>query len=171
MHSVPLTFVRSPQSRSAPLQGLGAVSHSDQQSTYAPSSHANHEGISMDNRRASVSRHFQTRGGNILPRVSTSEVIQGQADVLQSVYNPLKKPAQQLSADAGTCERAARNHLAAQNAMNLTDFFNACRAIPELRAWGAKMMGMEADMDPRFQEDLAKFIRAAQTRLSERGGA
>lgn len=125
----------------------------------------------MHNRRASLSQHFQTRSGNYLPRVSTHETTKGQADTLQSVYGPLKKPAEALATDAGTCTRSARNHLSGANAMNLTDFFNACRAIPELRAWGAKMMGMEADLDPRFQEDLAKFIRAAQQTLNQRGAA
>lgn len=118
----------------------------------------------MGNVRAPVSRHFKSRGGNVLPRVSTNEVTLGQAEVLKEVYGPLKSAAKELANDAGTCERSARNHLAAQNAMNLTDFFNACRAIPELRAWGAKMMGLEADLDPRFQEDLAKFVRAVQQR-------
>lgn len=119
----------------------------------------------MFNRRASVSRHFQSRGGNLLPRVSTQEVTEGQAEVLREVYGPLKSAAKELALDAGTCERSARNHLAAQNAMNLTDFFNACRAIPELRSWGAKMMGMEADIDPQFQAELARFMQAAQQRM------
>lgn len=119
----------------------------------------------MFNRRASLAQHFQSHDGNILPRLSTQEVTQGQADVLQGVYGPLKKPAETLSGDSGTSTRAARNHLAGVNAMNLTDFFNACRAIPELRAWGAKMMGMEADHDPKFQAELVSFVRAAQQRF------
>lgn len=52
--------------------------------------------------------------------------------------------------------------------MNLTDFFNACRAIPELRVWGARMMGMGADPDPEFQRELAAFVRVAMQRIGDR---
>lgn len=129
--------------------------------------HAEEENL-VFNRRTAVSRNFQARGGNILPRLSTNEVQDGQAEVLSEIYGPLKSAAKELARDAGTCERSARNHLSGANAMNLTDFFNACRAIPELKAWGAKMMGMEADHDPMFQAELAAFVRAAQHRI---GGA
>lgn len=119
----------------------------------------------MFNRRTAVSRNFQARGGNILPRLSTHEVQEGQAKVLTDVYGPLKSAAKELAKDAGTCERSARNHLAGANAMNLTDFFNACRAIPDLGRWGVKMMGMEADLDPEFQMEFSAFVRAAQQRI------
>lgn len=122
----------------------------------------------MFNRRSSSSRNFQASSGNILPRVSTNEVTRGQSDVLQEVYNPFKKPAETLAEDAGTCARSARNHLSGANAMNLTDFFNACRNIPELRAWGAKMMGLETT-DPLWQAECERLGRAYYE-LKARGG-
>lgn len=125
----------------------------------------------MRDRRFSYSQHFQARGGNLQSRLSTEEVTSSQADVLRGAFGHFKQPSVELSQQAGTSERAARNHLSGANCMNLTDFFNACRAIPELAAWGRKMMGLEGDLDPRFQEDLARFVRAAQQTLSQRGGA
>lgn len=121
----------------------------------------------MFNRRVSYSQHFQSRDGNLLPRLSSHDVAQGQAEVLTEVYGPLKSAAKELARDAGTCERSARNHLAGVNAMNLTDFFNACRAIPELKAWGAMVMGMETDLNPQFQHKLAEFVRAAQSVMQQ----
>jgi hypothetical protein len=133
---------------------------------------SNHSGVqTMGSTRAAVSRHFQSRGGNTLPRVSTDEVAKGQAQVLRRKYGPLKSAAKQLANDGGTSERAARNHLAGVNAMNLTDFFNHCRSgsIPELRAWGLMMMGLEAQLDPRFGSELAKGLRAIAARLEGEG--
>lgn len=120
----------------------------------------------MSNNRAATSRKFQSnRGirraavGNKLPRLSTHEVSQSQAEILQITYGSLKSSAKELANDAGISERAARNHLAGSHAMNLTAFFNACREIPELQQWGAAMMGLQGQ--PGFERELAKGIGAA----------
>lgn len=118
------------------------------------------EGISMDISRTSFARRTRPRYGNILPRVSTQEVTHGLADVLRPIYAPFKSPADQLSEDSGTCTRAARNHLSGANAMNLTDFFNACRAIPELQKWGQKMMGVPDEEIQDRERNLTELVNA-----------
>lgn len=114
----------------------------------------------MHNRRSSLAQHFQSRGGNTVPRrYSTEEVTDGFQRVLQQEYGHLKKPSGALSEDSGTSERAARNHLSGESLMNLTDFFNACQTIPVLQQWGASMMGLKPS-DPRWQSEVARLARA-----------
>jgi hypothetical protein len=87
-------------------------------------------------------------------------VNQGQADVLRQLYAREKSPSTALSEASGTCERAARNHLSGATSMNLKDFFNACQRIPELRSWGARMMGLATNLDPNFEAELQGLIQA-----------
>ena len=56
--------------------------------------------------------------------------------------------------------RAAENVKQGLNAMSLTSFINACRAIPELRAVAMQMMGCEAETDPEFMRGLHHLINA-----------
>lgn len=112
-------------------------------------------------RRINSTEHFRARSVvNVPPRYSTQEVTEGLARVLTNKYLPFKQPSVALSEDSGTSERAARNHLSGVNAMNLTDFFNACQRIPELKAWGAKMMGMATNLDPLFEAELHRLMQA-----------
>lgn len=114
--------------------------------------------------RARVSRQVRSRRsnhqssvGNIFPRerLASDDVAKAQAEVLQAKYGRLKSPAKEMALDTGSTERACRNQIAGLNAMNLADFFNSCRAIPELRAWGMEMMGA---MDRGDQEAMAQLM-------------
>jgi hypothetical protein len=125
---------------------------------------AMNSGISRSfKRRNFQSRHGNSRSpvGNVLPRerFTPGDVAKGQAQVLQDVFGSLKSPAKEMAKETGLNERACRNQIAGLNSMNLADFFNACHAIPELRAWGARMMGLLADGDPSF---AAEFSRGRQ---------
>lgn len=92
-------------------------------------------------------------------RLASDDVAKGQGEILYSVFGRLRSPAKEMAALTGLNERACRNQISGLNSMNLADFFNACRTIPELRAWGAQMMGMLLDGDPSFQ---AEFTRGRQ---------
>jgi hypothetical protein len=118
------------------------------------------------------------RNGNVVPRekFTTHCVAKAQAEVLQGIFGPLKSPAKQMSRETGLSERACRNQLAGLNSMNLADFFNACQAIPELRKWGAQMMGMLLDGDPKFYTELQRgrqeiVLRFENGALALGGGA
>lgn len=124
-------------------------------------------------RRTFQSRHGNSRSsvGNVLPRekLTPHDVAQGQAEILQGVFGGLKSPAKEMARDTGLNERACRNQIAGLNSMNLADFFNACRTIPELRAWGARMMGLLADGDPSFPAEFARGRQEIVLRI-EAGG-
>lgn len=110
-------------------------------------------------RRNYSARYFQERGGKDFPRVySSEEVAQGQARVLQQRYGREKQPSVALSEDSGTLERTARNHLSGANCMDLKTFFNACQRIPELKDWGARMMGLSPSIHPKFEAELNSLI-------------
>lgn len=105
-------------------------------------------------------RHFHARHNVNLPRrYSTREVTDGMASVLQARYGREKQPSVALSDDSGVNERTARNHLSGAHCMKLTDFFNACQAIPELKAWGARMMGLTPSVHPAFERELNSLIQ------------
>jgi hypothetical protein len=123
-------------------------------------------------RRNHLPEQFQARKIiNVPRRHSTQEVTEGQARVLASKFGHLKQPSVALSEHSGTSERAARNHLAGANAMNLTDFFNACQRIPELKLWGAHMMGLVTSMNPLVETELHRLIRAYYAILEQKQGA
>lgn len=123
----------------------------------------------MGNSRSAVSRHFQSRGGNSVPRKKhqTDDVAKAQAEVLQGVYGDLKAGAKELARDTGKSERACRNHLAGLNCMNLAEFFNACQDIPELQAWGAYMMGLKNSRSPLLQAKLNELVMLARDHADE----
>lgn len=127
----------------------------------------------LPTRRKIQARHDYNvpRNGNVLPRprVTADDVAKGQATVLQGIYGRLKSPAKEMARDTGISERACRNQLAGLNSMNLADFFNACQSIPELRPWGAQMMGMLLDGDPKFYTELARGKQEIILRI-ETGG-
>ena len=114
------------------------------------------------------SRHNLPPIGRVVPqqRYRTIDVAKGQADVLQEVFGPLKSPAKTMALETGLSERACRNQLAGINSMNLADFFNACQAIPELREWGAKMMGLSGE---RRAQEISDGIREITLRIDTNG--
>lgn len=129
----------------------------------------------MGNSRASVGRTFQSRRGNtqspvgrILPRenLASDDVAKAQAEVLQGVFGALKSPAKEMARDTGLNERACRNQIAGVNCMNLADFFNACKAIPELAEWGAEMMGLSGQ---RQADAVNHGMRAITLRIEASG--
>jgi hypothetical protein len=101
--------------------------------------------------------HNLPSNGNVLPRerLRSDDVAKAQAAVLQGVFGNLKSPAKEMARETGLNERACRNQLAGLNSMNLADFFNACQSIPELRAWGARMMGLLVEGDPEFHREFS----------------
>lgn len=132
----------------------------------------------MRNSRAAQSRNFQSRNSHNLPRNGTSlprtkytpdDVAKAQAEVLQICYGPLKSPAKTMARDTGMSERACRNLIAGLNSMNLASFFNACQDIPELRPWGARMMGLAAEHDPSFGQEFERGRQALTVRFEKDG--
>lgn len=65
-----------------------------------------------------------------------------------------------VAAAAGVSVRTAENVRAGLNAMSLTNFLNACRAIPELRALAMELMGCQAETDPEFVKGLSMLMNA-----------
>ena len=115
--------------------------------------------------------HNLPRNGNTFPRrkYDTKDVSEGQAEVLQGVFGRLKSPAKEMANATGLNERACRNQIAGLNSMNLADFFNACQTIPELRAWGAHMMGLLIEGDPAFGQEFAKGRQEIVLRIESNG--
>lgn len=129
----------------------------------------------MRNSRAAVGRNFQSprgnsrsRIGNIIPRekLAADDVAKAQAEVLQGVFGALKSPAKEMARDTGLNERACRNQIAGVNCMNLADFFNACKAIPELADWGVQMMGLSSQ---RQSAAINEGMRAITLRIEANG--
>lgn len=134
----------------------------------------------MGNATAHASRTIQSGNFHNLPPVGTvmprekfvsPDVAEAQASILQFRYGKLKSPAKQQSRDTGQSERACRNQQAGLCCMSLTEFFNACQVIPELRQWGAMMMGLEHEDPARFQREMARGTREITLRIDLNGGA
>lgn len=144
----------------------------------------------MTNARRKQGRTYpQPRGidmqpiGNVLPRekLAPTDVAQGLGEVLRGVFAEVKTPAglvMQIASPAkeqarvtGQSERACRNQQNGENCMALHEFFNACQVIPELRQWGAMMMGLEHADPAQFQRELARGTREITLRIDLNGGA
>lgn len=132
----------------------------------------------MRNSRSASRRTFQSpRGnsrssiGNVFPRerFSAEDVAKGQAEVLQGYFGNLKSPAKEMARETGLNERACRNQIAGLNCMNLADFFNSCRAIPELQQWGMEMMGAVQRGDRGRVAELMEGHRAITLRIEASG--
>lgn len=122
----------------------------------------------MGNATAHASRTIQSGNFHNLPPVGTvmprekfvsADVAAAQASILQFRYGKLKSPAKQQSRDTGQSERACRNQQNGLCCMSLTEFFNACQTIPELRQWGALMLGLKMTNDPSFEPALKDGVR------------
>lgn len=122
----------------------------------------------MVNARAFADRTIQSENSHNLPPVGTvmprekfvvADVAAAQARILQFRYGKLKSPAKQQSRDTGQSERACRNQQNGLCCMSLTEFFNACQTVPELRQWGALMLGLKMTNDPSFEPKLQDGVR------------
>lgn len=82
--------------------------------------------------------------GRVPARLTSGDVISAIAARLRPI------PPKAIAGATGSSVRAAENVKAGLNAMSLTNFLNACRAIPELRALAMQLMGCEAETDPEF---------------------
>lgn len=116
--------------------------------------------------RSPGSRHFQSRGGNIMPRPQyrPDDVARAQGEILRDRYGRLKSPAKEQAVETGQSVRACRNQQAGLNCMQLTEFFNACQIIPELKEWGMRMMGCESETDPEFVHAMTMAFNALAKR-------
>lgn len=140
--------------------------------------------MAMGNSREAAARRIPPQrtnivrpNGNVLPRekFTTDDVAKAQGEVLKAVFGQaistagttmrVASPAKEQARITGQSERACRNQQAGENCMSLAEFFNACQSIPELRAWGAMMMGLEQDHDPAFGERLEQGVREIVLRL------
>jgi hypothetical protein len=97
------------------------------------------------------SNHRGLRDGRLL---STREVTDAVSARLVTL------PTKAIQAATGGSVRAAENVKAGLNAMSLTNFLNACRAIPELRALAMELMGCEAETDPEFVKGLSLLMNS-----------
>lgn len=87
-------------------------------------------------------------------KLTVKEVTETVTETLQSIE------AKDIQEATGGSIRAAENARQGLNTMSLTNFINACRAIPELRAVAMQMMGCEAETDPEFIRGLHHLINA-----------
>jgi hypothetical protein len=80
-------------------------------------------------------------------------------EVTETVSGVLVQFESKVLADAtGGSVRAANNVREGLNAMSLTGFLNACRALPELRAAAMELMGCEAETDPEFVRGITLLM-------------
>lgn len=112
--------------------------------------------------RGPYARNIRAKSGNIF-LLSNRDTAHLCREALQAAYDGDASMAKAAAADSGMSPKAAENWLAAENPMSLTAFLNAYRNNTAFRAWAKKIMFMEADRDPAFEAELARFIRAAQT--------
>jgi hypothetical protein len=101
-------------------------------------------------------------GRNLQSYLTTEEVTKA----VSNVVNPLED--KELAHATGGSLRAANNVRNGLNAMSLTAFLNACRAIPELRALAMDLMGCDAETDPDFVRGVTLLMNSfARRRASE----
>lgn len=74
--------------------------------------------------------------------------------------------AKQIAEITGGSIRAAQNVKEGLNCMSLTNFINAARNIPELKALAMELLGCEAETDPEFMRGLHHLINAHLQRKS-----
>jgi hypothetical protein len=146
--------------------------------------------MTMGNARRDERRNFpQPRGrnmqpvGNVLPRqrYTPKDVAEAQGEVLRGVFGTVKtpsglvmqtaSPAKEQARVTGQSERACRNQQNGENCMALHEFFNACQVIPDLRSWGAMMMGLEQEDPEQFQRELARGTREITLRIDVNNAA
>lgn len=120
---------------------------------------SDHSSDRVYERRSSL--RFERRS---FPRLTTQIVTDAIQDRVSNISAKEIQDATQSSI------RAAENVKAGLNAMSLTNFLNACRAIPELRALALEMMGCEAETDPEFVKGLSMLIQA-HSRKAHTAGA
>jgi hypothetical protein len=120
--------------------------------------HSINHGADRRSLRGQIRRSFQLpmfrRVEVGLPKLTVKEVTETVTDTLQSIE------AKDIQEATGGSIRAAENVRQGLNSMSLTNFINACRAIPELRAVAMQMMGCEAETDPEFIRGLHHLINA-----------
>src|SRR5688572_15861041 len=77
-----------------------------------------------------------------LEKLTVKEVTEAVTETLKTIE------AKDIQEATGGSIRAAENARQGLNAMSLTNFVNACRAIPELRAVAMQLIGAEGNADP-----------------------
>jgi len=89
-----------------------------------------------------------------VPKLTVDEVTKAVTETLQDIE------AKDIQEATGGSIRAAENYRQGLNAMNLTAFVNACRAIPELRAVAMQLIGAEGNADPEFHRALHHLVNS-----------
>lgn len=89
-----------------------------------------------------------------LEKLTVREVTEAVTGALQPIE------AKDIQEATGGSIRAAENARQGLNAMSLTNFVNACRAIPELRAVAMQMIGAEGNTDPEFHRALHHLVNS-----------
>ena len=87
-------------------------------------------------------------------RYTTRDVTKALADALSNITT------KEIADASGSSLRAAENAKSGINAMCLAHFFNACQAIPELKAMAMEMMGCETVVDPNRERALAMLVNS-----------
>lgn len=135
-------------------------------SSHLESSPQNVRGQAFPNSRGGSHRNFQGQARRTfqLPmfrkvdvgveKLTVKEVTEAVTETLQSIE------AKDIQEATGGSIRAAENARQGLNAMSLTNFINACRAIPELRAVAMQMIGAEGNTDPEFHRALHHLVNS-----------
>jgi hypothetical protein len=120
--------------------------------------HPNFRGPSRRNLQGQSRRSFQLpmfRQVEVgLEKLTVKEVTEAVTGTLQAIE------AKDIQEATGGSIRAAENARQGLNAMSLTNFVNACRAIPELRAVAMQLIGAEGNTDPEFHRALHHLVNS-----------
>lgn len=135
-------------------------------SSHLESNPSNLRGLNSTNVQSRDRRSFQGRTPRTfqlpmfrkvevgIEKLTVKEVTETVTETLQTIET------KDIQEATGGSIRAAENVRQGLNAMSLTNFINACRAIPELRAVAMQMIGAEGNTDPEFHRALHHLVNS-----------
>lgn len=99
--------------------------------------------------------------GNATQEVPRSRAINAQVrGKVVELFGNQRHAAKRLAAATNQSVRTAEAQLAGKHGFSLEAFVNMVRQIPELRPWAARLLGLEAALDPDFDKELQQLMRA-----------
>lgn len=120
----------------------------------------------------SLPRDGDTPGRAEILDLDKSEVQDRIAGVLRGKYGEDAEGSEELGRDADAGAAGARNwtRKTGGNMPGVYHFLRVMAVCPELQAEVRKLCGMEADIDPEFDRDMQRAMRAFQRWTDRRGG-
>jgi len=99
-------------------------------------------------------------GRKVLPVLTADEVGETVHGALVIAFGEHR--AKRAAETANSTVNTAKKWFKGENGVGLTAFLNLARRDPTMRAAAMRLLALEADLDPDFQQELARFVRAAQ---------